>query len=448
MNKIRILAGLSWAQKLFLALIFISPFPLGSNRPMAWLAELGLILVLLLASRSRISSALALGKRLGGRSAWWLIFSVAAWFLLLLLQAVPLEFHVWTALNRADTQYLDIVFGSGFSGNAPIAFDLSSLIDEYLKSLLYVGVLVLAFGYGSSEKFRAALYSVVLASVLANLAYAAVRVLFVAQGEDGAQWTGGFANYNHFALHLVLGFMLWLGRKAISNRRVDAQPLHSSPMHHCAVGLVLLIAIPVAGSRGALLALVAGGTAAMLLMRQGGVTFGLKVRRSTIGLTVAVLSVVAMLGAVGEKLAKMDFSEIHRIQIWRSAWEMVEQFPFFGIGGGAFQWVFPYFKSDDLIDKTYVYAHNEYLHFLIEYGITGVLIAVSFVAGLLLWMTRARAMSLISAREYSLFWLLSIPLAIHSLVDFPMHIPALAMLWMSVLGVILGSSSKRHKAQR
>ncbi len=59
-----------------------------------------------------------------------------------------------------------------------------------------------------------------------------------------------------------------------------------------------------------------------------------------------------------------------RLRIWPDTLAMIRQQPWLGWGAGSYQWIFPQFRtlSEQML---FNYAHNEYLHFVADYGLVG-----------------------------------------------------------------------------
>lgn len=118
---------------------------------------------------------------------------------------------------------------------------------------------------------------------------------------------------------------------------------------------------------------------------------------------------------------------------------MVLQHPFIGYGLFAFQYVYPprhgqYFMlhPDSRLNQTgnrSNMAHNEYLQVAIDEGLIGLvlLLAVMFEAGRRGWRRRDAGLSDADALLHRAFGWAALGLALHSLFDFPLHLPMLVV---------------------
>ena len=125
---------------------------------------------------------------------------------------------------------------------------------------------------------------------------------------------------------------------------------------------------------------------------------------------------------------------IHSLQMW-------QDYPLFGAGAGSYYSVFPRYRQGDVDDLLLEHAHNDYLEFLSEYGILGMLLPAGVVIlalGNAILAQRKRRNQL--ARGIGFATLMAITaMLIHASVEFNLQIPAyaatvmviLAMTWLS-----------------
>jgi O-antigen ligase len=202
-----------------------------------------------------------------------------------------------------------------------------------------------------------------------------------------------------------------------------------------AAGLLQVAAIIAAGSRAPVLGVVAAGT--WLLFSRGV----LKLRW--------VFSVLAFCGLLLwlSPARSLETTILGRAYIWRIALMHATQIPFTGHGPGAFSLKYAQWETDHIRknpespDAAFWgiqdHAHNDFIEFLVDYGIVGVC-AFSLVIILLARPLIRRSLSLL---EKGIGASLTVLLAI-AIVDFPLHRPAelylfwtlLALLWILVDG--------------
>ena len=154
----------------------------------------------------------------------------------------------------------------------------------------------------------------------------------------------------------------------------------------------------------------------------------------------ALFSSNAMVFRFADTPALGDVSSDGRTQIWIETVRLIGAYKWTGAGLGAFQeGVYPWRRFAP--EFTFDFAHNDYLQVIAELGIIGGLLALA-LGSWILW----RLVSIIlkaNSRHLALAVGLIAALlgiALHSLVDFNLYIPAnaLAMAWLAGLAVSPG----------
>lgn len=128
-----------------------------------------------------------------------------------------------------------------------------------------------------------------------------------------------------------------------------------------------------------------------------------------------------------------------RVEVWRATWEMIKASPTAGVGFGAYGVAITRYHnaSGQLTPEA---AHNDYLELIASGGLIGIACAVWFV---LLWLRRARG-TLRAAdpfrRAASLGALTGLAgVAVHSLVDFGLHITANALVSVALIAITVAA---------
>jgi tetratricopeptide (TPR) repeat protein len=127
-----------------------------------------------------------------------------------------------------------------------------------------------------------------------------------------------------------------------------------------------------------------------------------------------------------------------RFQYWKTALALWNDFPVFGAGAGAVKDVFP--LVDDAAGGHWVrYVHNEYINWMVEFGLAGLLLAVFAFHRFFRWIWPGFEANH-HYRETYLgcgLWGLGAVL-LHSGVDYPLRQPATAIVFMMLAGVLAG----------
>ena len=134
-----------------------------------------------------------------------------------------------------------------------------------------------------------------------------------------------------------------------------------------------------------------------------------------------------------------------RVVVWGETVNMTLDRPLLGNGPGTFSTLFTQYQPPGLT-KRFFMAHNDYLHFISEVGIFLVPIIVWMVIAFyrkgfkklknpsrLIWGTTLGAMSGITA------------ILFHSIVEFNLHIPANAILFTVLAGIVVSPTPKIDK---
>ena len=202
--------------------------------------------------------------------------------------------------------------------------------------------------------------------------------------------------------------------------------------------LVLMFAASAAsGSRGGLAAIGAG------------VLVGLSspfLARPRLALGSAILLLVVLFGtgvpSAIERMSDVDF-EASRLMVWRDTVRLVEFFPVFGCGIGAFAPAYwPYQRVVRF--EYWPHAHNEYLQWVLEAGLVGIVMALYWLR--LAWRV---APQVVRSQELRPAVAGLTAAMVHALVECSLRIPANAA-WAAVLLVciVAGTAATRGSVDR
>lgn len=216
----------------------------------------------------------------------------------------------------------------------------------------------------------------------------------------------------------------------------------------CWFAVLFLAGMVLTGSRGGWLGL---GLALMTWPLLAGRTL----KRKAIGTLVVFGCVFSALGVVyhGSEYARERMQpfldgefELSRPIVWKAGREIWQEHPWFGTGAASYNVVFEQYRPQGFQDEP-VWAHNEYLNTLSDYGLAGFVLWLGAGMGLLilglLAFRRARRDRTSAHYAFGLAkWRLGLVLgllayAIHLCLDFHTRIPALAFLAAIVAGLLL-----------
>lgn len=258
---------------------------------------------------------------------------------------------------------------------------------------------------------------------------------------------GPFVNRNHFAFYINICFGLSMGlvgsRQLGKFSQFNLDGIIESLKDSAALWMVsvlifMLGAVVVCSSRGGMISLVGS-----LLITSTFVAATGTFRRGWkwFVLAAAIFGVAAFV----QVWLGFDFAESHyadhtdnRTELWMPLVRLVPQFPIFGTGLGCLPHVEPWTRTTPVADYYLEYAHNEYLQLAIETGLLGLLCGCLFLLLLASKIGKRIRDSRHNAWLYVglLFCLTSISL--HSVTEFGLAIPAIAVLVATVFGHIAG----------
>lgn len=447
-----------WLFRAYLAVLFLLPFPLASNRPLYW---------------SLAVAALAL---LGlGWALAWLFGRVhrpaglrRARFPLLTL----LVFAAWSALAQLPPGWWPADRVPGFLARA---YELAGAPARAVADpggahdalLLTLGITLVASLTPLLAQSRRRVRQVLATLVLAGVVQAVYGTFMVLSGVEfgfleAKQFgrglaTGTFVNRNHFANLMMLALAAGLGLLLSGMDRARSRSLRQSiaaglrtlmgPRAWLRAGLVaMVIALVLTRSRMGNFAFFAAltGVGMLALLRTRFRHRGLVLLVGSV-LLVDILVVGSWFGVdqVVERIqatAQREGGEWvvqggNRISANRESLDIIAQAPVAGLGGESFHTVYPAWRGED--QKFMDHAHNDYLEFIIEHGWVGAGLLALFVL-----LCFARALACLRDPRRALAFgvgfaaLTAISgMLIHALVDFSLHIPANAF-WFVVLAIL------------
>lgn len=413
-----------------LGLTFTQPLLWGSNRNPIWLVQAGLLFGLLTVAVAGLPARQwrDVWERYSAPLLW-----LSAWLAFNLFQLIPWP---WFGAISKD----------------PFQSFLTTLQSFYYAGLFVLALLLLT----RPSRLRTLALTIVLAGA-AQALFGALMTL------SGREWlllepkqygigyaTGTFVNRNHFAGLLVtclaLGIGLLLGRagsphiaQSLATRLREVIRWILGPAMQLRLMLVLMvIGLVLSHSRmgnvAFFVALLVAAVVALAVMRP--------VPRRVVVLLITLLVIdVAMVGTwfgfeqVVERLQGTgQYDELERVaadsdrlNISAETWLAAREFLWLGSGGGTFEQIFPSYRPVD-VRKYFDHAHNDYLEFLLEYGLAGCLL-------LGCWVVPAFAASIgaMARRRNPLMQGLGfagvmamVAAAMQALVDFNLRIPACA----------------------
>jgi tetratricopeptide (TPR) repeat protein len=275
------------------------------------------------------------------------------------------------------------------------------------------------------------------------------------QGFSHGRLVSTFTNPNHQALYFVVLLFLALGMLLRPRRRVHAPGVGrhgSAGMSLYGTGfvarvlfggavLVLGVALTLTASRGGVAAVLAGVVTISILVLIGRVR-----GQMLLGLAVSLVAFAGYTAWVGTDalltrvtvLAREPFADL-RWGIWMSTLRVAAEAPIFGVGFGTFEDAVIAYRPAGLLEPYYLeHAHNDYLQLLAEGGAISLMVLAWAAAT---WLTfvviRWRDRHDVFVRGFVMGGVGAVTaVAVHSGLDFGLHVPANVFLVISVLTLV------------
>lgn len=427
---------------LFLVLLVWLPIPLGSNREWAWsLMEIVSSVLLLWAVLLVIGKRISLPSVVGHLK--WVIFLLLFSVIFLGLQLVPLKVDILKDLSPA---HIDMFSSLSFQEMA-ISVDNNKTIQALLKQMAYLNLFLLSIILlNSKRRMKFLLLGIAVGGVLQSILGVSQWLHLSALGFDNAvRVSGTFINKNHFAAYLnmviasLLGLIMFEYYSGDQSRRGRALQLGLIRKVLYGFLTIVIFALVISGSRGAILAFLVSLLCLLLCVvfsPLGRKTFGVKL----------LLSVVLCIGitisfgyrTIGDRIVSAENDASSRMEIWDVSRKLIEEFPLFGIGAGNYSMMIPQYETHNM--TVFInHAHNDYLEMLAEQGVFGfsiyLLLMFICVYNVYRIVTKTQSTEVLVSAVVGAFGVIS--MLAHAFLDFNFYIPSNAAYFYVFLALML-----------
>ncbi|MDP8248115.1 MAG: O-antigen ligase family protein [Candidatus Tritonobacter lacicola] len=381
---------------------------------------------------------------------------------LVVLQLVPLPVSVLKVLSPGAydiySEYLPHV--PGVAGLRTLSLCPAASAHRAVELAAYLSIFFLVVNMAKTRKDINRLVLVIILVGCFEAFYGLIEyfsgsqhILFYKKKWYLESATGTFINRNHFAgyLEMVVPLVLGLALSAVPhlrNWRASLKWMAGERVNLVALGffavIVMSLAIIFSRSRAGILSF----AASMVFL--GCLFAGEWGSRSKLWIIVSILVIVLLAGVwmgldvVTERFAGLaDTAHLGdsaggRWIIWKASLGLVKEYPIFGCGLGAFVSVFPVVQPAIISNAIYDHAHNDYLEFLVEFGIVGL---VCLIWILVLIVRKAVALLRAESTPYARGLTAGIAasmlaILLHSFTDFGLHMPANALVFAVLIGIL------------
>ena len=435
-----------------LLLVVLAPLPLGSNREWSWslcMVVIGVLTLLWALSHLR-------GEPPPRIFMHWsipgLFLLACAWAFLQQAGWTPAAWHhpLWSMTAGLP--------GADLPGR--VSLSPEDTMTALMRLLGYGLVFFLALQFGRDRARAQAMFGWL---ALAGLAYA-VFGLFVYWGGYHPDWLFGerllahdvrstFINRNHFATWQGLAMlcaMAWFYHRMAKpevkpyavpqdreTRTVEFILKAWKPMTAL---LLMVTALVLTHSRGGFVATLCGTIVLMVLLDRR-VSSRSTLSRVTVGTALAVASIAFYLTSelLLDRINRTDITTEARMEVFANVERAIGDNPVLGFGYGTFA---DSFRLYDQVEDTVQYdrAHNTWLENAFELGVPAALALYLALGGLAVTCWRG------VARRYR-DWVFpatgaaaSVLVGVHATVDFSLQLPAVAILYATIMGVGVAQS--------
>ncbi|MDT0595956.1 O-antigen ligase family protein [Glaciecola petra] len=437
------------------------PIPLGANRPWAWsFFEICIFtLTIFVVWRNRKVTFMGVASYTVQIYLWlaFIIFSS--------LQIIALPKFIVAALSPTSLEAFLSVGAPAFY----LSVDPSQSTTSFIKLLSFFCLLMCTLSLVDTERrIKLVLYTMVASGTVQAL-YGSLEILLGLEsslifGLDVSNVaTGSFVYKNHYANFLMLclaagvGLLVTSLEKSKMSTPKDFMRSFATTLLSSKAIVRICIAVMVIGlvmSRSRM-----GNTAFFMSMAVVGGLALVIIRDKSRGLSVLVISMFIIdlfivsayfgLERVKERLAQTSLQQESRDEVVADAYPMLADFPLFGSGGGSFYSTFPSYQEAS-VDVFYDHLHNDYLQFLIEYGILG-----GFILSTILLFSFYKAVRAMYKRKNSIFkgtafacLMALIGMCVHMTVDFPLQGYANAAYFVVFIALCMIINSLKLRPQK
>jgi hypothetical protein len=439
----------------FAVFLLASPLYKAGNRPLPLmileLAAIGFLLALV--AMRRAPTGLTRG----------LIAAIGVLVVYPLLQLIPLPNAIWRALP-GHSEYAEVLerFAADGGTNAWRAISVAPIATEYglLALLPPLACLLCALRLSPDDAARLMLMLAALGCAegvlgLLQVAPSGGGMLYFGNEEPGQYVAiGTFVNRNHLAallamtLPMIVGLIVYSMRPGRHRRHDGTMPAPPSEAGAKRAllfvsGVIVLVCLLFTRSRAGIATGVFGlACSAVVLVHAARIGTSRMRVASFVVIGLIILSAgIALAIGIGPLLhglepGMLQTSADFRWSIYAATVRAAIEFLPFGSGLSTFADIFPRFQVADVggyID----YAHNDYLQAFMELGLAAPAIIALALAAYVVRMTELLRRD--SKRSFTVLQIAAgvglLPMILHSMFDFALHMPANAMWFATLAGV-------------
>jgi len=444
-------------------IILINPFPLGSNRTWAWSFEamIAMGLLLLMVACSLISEQCFSWHRIKKMQKELLL--IGLWFFVNILYLIPLPLSLLSIISpTVASAYANIDLSYGY-----LSLDVYASYQTLMLSLYYFIVFVLGVVLINSRrriKFVLGLFlflgvfEAIYGMYLVSIVQTGTLVQITSVNVHNA--SGTFINKNHLVAFLSMCFIIGLALRLTLSRnnseldhldvKVKIVRFISQPTRLLDFSLFLIIAgIWNTHSRAGLASFILALLFFYLFIFLGKKMKSINIKAIISGFVLLLILLIVVADDVSylfdsfgqnseDSIGHVLNSAQGRLLAFNQVIDNYHRYWFSGVGPGAYQ---VFFVNHRLLEQTayFDHAHNDYIEFVIEYGLFSIILLVLLVLYMyrmfiFVFKTNSSFYKIVGISVISCF----IYMLLHGNMDFNARIPANLVTIIVVISVIYG----------
>jgi O-antigen ligase len=380
--------------------------------------------------------------------------SIFVWFSIVtpaygLCQVVPLPINVVRVLSPARANLVDALQPiASLRRWVPISATPSATLYHCLLFCACATLFLVI--YDLSKHFSRRPWIVTLPLIVVGAAQAIIGLVQASASADDIA-TGTYLIRNHYAgfLEMILPFSVVLpfvvadARERGTDRPGKPNVVTTSLATCLGIVLTALLSTAIISSLSRMGFIAALGSMVFLAVNALAGRFpsrGLPLIAIIVLGATAILVLLLPSARLVTRFSDLEKYGNDRTPAWRDTLKVIETYPVFGCGLGAYESSFLRFKTSAPA-QTQDYAHNDYLQYLAEMGALGFTVAILSLATVLFKLRRGVQHPRSSLRQLSLACAASLlAIGIHSFVDFNLYVPAnlFTLAWILGISAYLG----------
>jgi O-antigen ligase len=428
--------------------IALAPLPFASVYPWIWSGWAVLMGVLLLGWCADIVSGGAepVSRKMTVPLVWPFL-AVLAWALFQISPFAPAAWQhpLWIEASKALHQPLQ----------GTVALDPETSMGAITRLCTYAAIFWLAVQYGRDPARAKRALTVVAVS---GVVYAVYGLIVQLSGAKSILWypkiayipdlTSTFINKNNYATYAGLACLCSIAlfydafTKNVGKFKTRAEAatqiitfIEKGGWRYITAIIVLVSSMLYSHSRAGFVSTVIGIMTFSIALTLGKST---RERRNwRLGAVLMGLLFALFIGnghVIDERIASIDLSVEERPRVYALTLKAIGDQPLLGSGLGSFEEVFRFYRTADL-KETFTLAHETYLETALELGIPATILLI----GLPIFTLGVNIYGALTRRRDTIYPCLGLAatvlVGVHSLIDFSIQIPAVAMTYALLAGI-------------